>query len=194
MKKLFYPSLMLLSGICLIFIFISCDKKLNDPNAIQPTNKTESTGTGANPNIGVVTVTGTSTLTNPATQNTSIYVGGGACWTYNSCVATTTNTGSSELVAHCGSTIVDITFGTPPPIGNSNYTLVSGTPTGMQARMVIGNAPGQPTGINWYSKSGMLSVSTGTNLQTTATFTNIQCLQNSFLFPVVTASGNMTCI
>jgi hypothetical protein len=195
MKKLFFPSLVAVAIACAVLI-TSCDKDPNDPNSIQGTNKEQSTGTGANPNIGVVTVTGTSTLTNPATQNSSLNVGGSG-WSYDACVVTTPTTGSSSLMAHNGSTGVSITFGSAPALGISTYTLTSGAPGSGQARLIVTNAPSQPEGITWYSKSGTLSVTTVTTTngnQTTTSFNNVQCLQYTFLFPVVTVSGNLTCI
>ncbi|MGZ3883532.1 MAG: hypothetical protein ACXVPQ_03145 [Bacteroidia bacterium] len=194
MKKFVYPSLLALALACGVII-VSCDKDPNNANSIQGTNKEQSTGTAANPNIGVVTVTGTSTLTNPATQNSALQVSG-AGWSYDACTNTSTMTGSSSLTGHNGSTNVNITFGGPPPIGPSTWTLTAGNPGGGQARMMVTNAPSQPDGIIWYSKSGMLTVNTvtaSTGNQTTATFNNIQCLQYTFLFPVVTVSGALIC-
>ena len=50
-------------------ILLSCEKKKDDPNRISPTYKEESPyGTAGNPNVNNVTVTGTSTITYPATD------------------------------------------------------------------------------------------------------------------------------
>ena len=201
MKKFLYPSLLAVVASTLFFAYGCNDKNNpNNKNAIQGTYKEESTGTAANPNIGVVTVTGTSTLTNPATQNTSIQVAG-AGWSYDGCVNNTILIGTSALTAHNGSTQVNIVFGSQaivPTAPTVQYTLTAGTPSAGQAKMTISNAPGQPDGIVWYSKSGLLTVTTvtssvGGGSQTTASFNNVQCLQYSFLFPVVTASGAMVC-
>src|SRR5436190_7340723 len=109
MKKFAYPSLIaLVAALGFAVVTVSCDDRHN-PNSkssIQGTYKEESTGTAANPNIGVVTVTGTSTLTNPATQNTSIQVAGSG-WSYDACVNNSTVVGTSSLRAHNGSTQVD---------------------------------------------------------------------------------------
>lgn len=185
MKKFFIPAL-LVTGLS-VFIAVSCQEKNN--NNITPTYKNQSTGTGANPNINVVTVTGTQTVTNMATQNSALYVGGSnPGWSYDGC-ATSPNT----LTGHNGNTQIQILFG-GGAVSSMNYALVSGIPTAGQARMTITNAPGQPDGIVWYSKSGMVSVTTSTLTGTQASFTNIQCLQYSFLFPVVSTTGTLTCI
>lgn len=182
MKKLLFPALLLGA---LSTLFISCEEKNN--NSITPTYKNQSGGTGANPCINCITVTGTSTVTNPATQNTALQVGGSIPgWSFDGC-ATSLNT----LTGHNGNTTVQLTFGTT--VATGIYQLVPNTPVGNQARMIVTNAPGQPSGIAWYSKSGSVSVVT-TTAQTTASFSNIQCLQYSFLFPVVTVSGNLTCL
>lgn len=185
MKKLFIPAL-LITGIC-TFVAISCKEKNN--NNITPTYKNQSTGTGANPNINVVTVTGTQTLTNPATENTALYVGGSnPGWSYDGCA-----TSPNVLTGNNGSTQIQILFG-GGPVTTQAYALTSGIPTAGQARMTVNNAPGQPEGIVWYSKSGMVNVTTSTLTGTQASFTNIQCLQYSFLFPVVSTTGTLTCI
>ncbi len=199
MKKIIFPSLVAVVT-STVFLAFACNDKHNpnSKNSIQGTYKEESTGTAANPNIGVVTVTGTSTLTNPATQNTSLQVSG-AGWSYDGCTNTSSLTGSPSLNGKNGSTNVSIVFGTPPPLGAAiPYTLTAGTPSGFQARMTVSNAPGQPDGIVWYSKSGTLSVTTVTSAispftSTSATFNNVQCLQYTFLFPVVTVSGALIC-
>lgn len=186
MKKFFIPAL-LVTGLS-VFIAVSCQEKNN--NNITPTYKNQSTGTGANPNINVVTVTGTQTVTNMATQNTALYVGGtNPGWSYDGCSMPINNI----LTGHNGSTQIQILFG-GGSVTSSNYALTSGIPTAGQARMTISNAPGQPDGIVWYSKSGMVSVTTSTLTGTQASFSSIQCLQYSFLFPVVSASGTLTCI
>jgi hypothetical protein len=168
-----------------VFI-ISCQEKNNDN--ITPTYKNQSGGTGANPCIGCITVTGTSTVTNPATQNTALQVGGSiAGWSFDGC-ATSPNT----LTGRNGNTTVQLTFG-GGAVTTGTYALTPNIPLAGQARMIVTNAPGQPTGIAWYSKSGFVSVTTST-AGTQANFNNIQCLQYSFLFPVVTVSGNLTCI
>jgi hypothetical protein len=183
MKKLFIPAL-LITGLC-TFIVISCKEKNN--NNITPTYKNQSTGTGANPNINVITVTGTSTVTNPAINNSGLLVGGGG-WTYAACASY-----PMKLVGYNGNTTVEILFG-GGTMQSITYAFTSGIPTNGQARMTIYNAPGQPEGITWYSKSGSVSVNTSTLTGTQATFNNVPCLQYSFLFPVVTSSGTLTCI
>lgn len=183
MKRLIFPAFLVL-GLSAIFI-ISCKEKNNDN--ITPTYKNQATGTAANPCIGCITVTGTSTITNPATENTALVVGGAvAGWSFDGC-ATSPNT----LTGHNGNTTVQLVFG-GGAVSTGTYALTPNLPLAGQARMIVTSAPGQPEGIAWYSKSGSVSVVTST-AGTTATFNNIQCLQYSFLFPVVTVSGNLTC-
>lgn len=184
MKKFLLPTFLLI-GLS-VFVIVSCKDKNN--NNITPTYKNQSTGTGANPNINVVTVTGTQTASNPATVNSGITVGGSIPgWSFDGC-ATSPNT----LTGRNGNCTIQLIFG-GGTISSMNYALTAGIPTAGQARMIVYNAPGQPDGIVWYSKSGMVSVVTGTS-GTTASFSNIPCLQQNFLFPVVTVSGNLTCI
>jgi hypothetical protein len=202
------PTLLILPVVmAIVSIFTFCDKKADpapvtnadtgSPSASPsssvvirstPVYMGGSTGTSANPNINVVTVTGTSTLTNPATQNSMISVGNSLPgWSFDAC-ATSPNT----LTGHNGSCTIQITFG-GSSIAAMNYAFTAGIPAAGQARMIITDAPGQPQGVVWYAKNGMVSVATGTS-GTTASFSNIQCLQQNFLFPVVTASGNLSCI
>ena len=190
MKKFIYPfSVAVIASA--MFLTFACEKQKN-PNApnsltsIQPTFKEASTGTAANPNIGVVTVTGSSNITNPATQNSSLKVGG-AGWQYDAC-ATNPNT----VTGYLGTTKVSIILGSPAPLGTTPYTLSRATPSGTMAQMIVSNAPGQPDGINWYSTGGTITVNNSAGLLT-VTFNNIQCLQYSFLFPVVTVSGALIC-
>lgn len=185
MKKFVFSTLFI-GALSAAVLVISCKEKAN--NAITPTYKNLAQGTGANPCIQCISVTGTSTVTNPATQNTAINVGGtNPGWSFDGC-ATSLNT----LTGHNGNTTIQMTFG-GGAITTGNYALVSTLPLSGQARMIVTNAPGQPDGIVWYSKSGTVAVTTGT-AGTQATFNNVQCLQQNFLFPVVTVSGNLTCI
>ncbi len=50
MKKIIVPALLIIGSLGLVFI--SCKEKKND--SITPTYRSESTGTGANPNIKMV--------------------------------------------------------------------------------------------------------------------------------------------
>lgn len=182
MKKIFLSSLVVL-GLTTIII-VSCKEKNN--NNITPTYRNQSTGTGANPCLNCVTVTGTTTEQSTATTNSSLLVGGSG-WNNAACASY-----PMKLVGWNGSTQVDILFGGSTLLSQT-YAFTSGLPTSGQARMTITNAPGQPEGITWYSKSGTVSVVTGT-AGTTATFSNIGCVQLNYLFPMVTASGTLICI
>lgn len=182
MKKIFISSIAIIGLTSLILV--SCKFKNN--NNITPTYRNQSTGTGANPNINVVTVTGTQTLTNPATQNTSLQVGGSmAGWVFEVC-----STHPNMFVAHNGNTTIKIIFN--GPIMSGAFGLTSTTPGAGQAQMVILGAPGQPEEVIWYSKSGSVTV-TPFGGGYSATFSNIQCTQMNYIFPVVTVSGSLSC-
>lgn len=181
MKKLnvLYLVLVLTIGV----VTIMCKGKKDD--SIAPGYRDE-VGGGGNPDPNSVTTTGTSTVTNPATTNSTLNVGG-AGWSFAACGA------GNSLLAMNGSTTVQINFFAPPTSGS--YNLQSGTPTSNSvAQMIVYNAPGQPSSVVWYSASGMISVSTTTSGNVTATFNNVPCTQMQFPFPVVTVSGAMTCI
>jgi hypothetical protein len=185
MKKIFLSSLLVL-GLGASIIIVSCKDKNNDN--ITPTYRNQSTGTGANPCLPCVTVTGTTTVSNPATQNSSILVGG-AGWNNDGCVAA-----GNVLTGYNGATQVQILFGGGPiPLTTTVYALTSGIPTAGQARMTISNAPGQPDGIVWYSKSGSVTTNSTSTNGRTASYSNISCVQLNYLFPVVGATGTLVC-
>lgn len=123
--------------------------------------------------------------TNQAMPNTSITIGGTG-WTFDSCSVV-----SNTISAYHNSTIVKLIFG-GGAVFNGNYSFIPTIPLSGQAEMIITNAPGQSSGINWYSKSGLVSVYTGTN-GIVATFSNIPCLQASSINPTVNATGTITC-
>jgi hypothetical protein len=182
MKKLLMSATIGLA-FCTLLV-VSCKYKNN--NDITPTYRNQSTGTGANPNINVATVTGQQTVDNPATQNSSLLISNNASgWGFDSYASHPT-----YFKAQNGNTVILVQFSGPITAGN--YALTSGTPGLGQARIIVYNAPGQPNDIGWYSKSGMVTVSS-TASGFTATFSNVPCLQQNFLFPVVTVSGNVIC-
>jgi hypothetical protein len=181
MKKIFVS---VLATAVLGSLFIaSCRFKNN--NNITPTYRNQSTGTGANPNLGVATVTGVQTVENLATQNSSIQAGSMAGWSFESC-----STNQNMMVAHNGSTVIRLKFS--GPIMSGTYALTAGAPSAGQVQMSIQNAPGQPGEVTWYSKSGSVVV-TPIPGGYSASFSNIPCLQQKFLFPVVTVSGYVIC-
>lgn len=183
MKKIFLSSLVVL-GLSASIIVVSCKDKNN--NSITPTYRNQAPGTGGNPCINCITVTGTVTPITPATQNSSLLVGGSG-WSYNSC-----SSAPNVMTGFTGSTQVQLLFG-GGPITTGVYALTSGIPSSGQARLTVNNAPNQPEGIVWYSKSGSVSIVT-TTANTTATFNNVQCTQASpYIFPVVSVSGTLTC-
>ena len=175
---------LLFSGIALIALSIifSCSKKNND--SITPTYKEDATGTGGNPNANNQTVTGTSTLTNPATANSNLVVGGSG-WSNPTCVSTN----SITLKGYNGSIEVTLNFLTPPSTGT--YAIAA-NPSTNAVSMTVLNAPNQPSGIVWYAKSGNVAVSTTTSA-IQASFNGIICTQQTFNFPTVGVSGSLGC-
>jgi len=162
-----------LSGITLL----ACQKKKSD--GISPTY-----GTTGNPNPGNPTVTGNVTPTNPATDNSSIYIGGSG---WNNPTCGTTN--SIALKGYNGNIDVTLSFNTS--IKSGTYSVGPNAANGVCALTII-NAPNQPSGISWIGKTGMVTVNTTTN-SINASFTGVVCTQASFNFPTVTASGFLGC-
>jgi hypothetical protein len=163
-------------------VFLSCQKKSDD--SIRPTYKEEN-GTGGNPFPNNPTVTGTSTVSNPATQNSQLTVGGTG-WSNPTCASTF----STSLKGVNGSIEVTLNFFAPPTTGTY---VIAATPTSSQAcSMSAVNVPNQPSGIIWYAKNGVVSVNT-TSSSINASFSGIQCTQQNFNFPVVALNGVLGC-
>ena len=179
MNKRFLPFALLV--ISAFVLFIACEKKKS--NGISPDYR-ENAGTGGNPNTNNPTVTGTNTLTNPATQNSGFVVGGTG-WTNPTCGSTN----SVTLKGLNGETEVTLTFAST--ITSGTYAIGS-VPGNSVCAMTVLNAPSQPAGILWVGKSGQVSVNTST-ASINAFFTSIQCTQASFIYPVVSVSGNLGC-
>ncbi|MCW3077796.1 MAG: hypothetical protein JWO32_2405, partial [Bacteroidetes bacterium] len=112
---------------------------------------------------------------------------GGSGWSNPTCIST----GSLTLKGINGNTDVTITFQAPPAQGTFSYN-VSPSPGPSACSMVVQNAPNQPAGIVWYGKAGIVSVQTTTS-SINATFSGVQCVQQSFNFPAVGVSGNIGC-
>ncbi len=181
MKKQF----LIISGFAVISasLIFSCAKKKED-NRITPTYKEDATGTGGNPNVGNQTVTGTATLTNPATQNSSLLVGG-AGWSNPTC----SSTNSITLKGINGGVDVTLSFLFPPTSGT--YAIAA-NPSSQSCAMTVVNAPNQPSGIVWYGKTGQVVVNT-TTASINASFSGVLCTQQNFNFPTVGVSGNLGC-
>lgn len=173
MLKRLFP-LLLVAGV----IVFACEKKKSD--AITPTY-----GATGNPHPGAQTVTGTTTPTNPATENTSLAVGGTG-WTNPSCETSF----STTLKGYNGTTEVTLIFATA--IKSGTYSIASAANGTTACAMTILNAPGQPTNILWHGKNGSVSVTTSSS-SINASFQNIVCTQQNFGFPTVTASGILVC-
>lgn len=160
----------------------SCEKK--DPkNGVSPDYK-QNSGTGSNPNQNNPTVTGTSTLSNPATKNTNLLVGGSG-WSNPTCPSTA----SLVLKGINGQTEVVLSFATV--VATGTYA-IGALPSGSVCAMTVLNAPEQPAGVTWIGKSGQVIVNTN-SVSITANFSSIPCTQPSFIYPVVSVSGTVAC-
>lgn len=169
-------------------VFFACEKKetasCSDGSTVKPGYKDACTGTGGNPNAGNATQTGSVPITNPASENSSLNVGGSG-WLNPSCASS----GSLTLQGISGSVKVTLSFNVIPTPGSYNVSSVSG-PSNVQ--VMVENAPSQPSGITWFGKTGVVTVNSNST-SINATFTGIQCVQSNFNFPVVSVSGNVGC-
>lgn len=171
-----------LSSFFLILLIVACEKK--ESAGISP-GYIENTGsTGGNPNANNPTVTGATMAINTATKNTSFNIGGNG-WSNKNCGSTN----SLTLNGIFGTTEVNLTFANAAL--NGTYTIGAMAAVGICSLKLI-NAPSQPEGIVWVGKSGIVSVNTSSN-SIDATFTNIDCVQESFSLPKVMVSGTLSC-
>ena len=175
MKK----SLVLIVGLALIIVtgMFSCEKKKS--TGIRP----DYSATG-NPNPNNQTVTGSSTFTNPATDNTSILIGD-IGWTNLTCISTQ----SLTLKGYYDKTDVTLSFASAATTNTYAISQLAGPGT---CAMTIVNAPEQPAGTVWVAKTGSVVVINTPN-SINAIFKNVVCTQKSFNFPTVTASGTLSC-
>ncbi len=169
--------------VLLTIVLFSCQKK-SDGTATTPGYKEEN-GTGGNPFPNNPTVTGTPTSTNPATQNSSLLVGG-IGWSNPTCASTL----SVTLKGINGGIDVTLNFFSPPTTGT--YVIAPVASQTQACSMTINNAPNQPAGTVWYGKSGLVAVNTTSN-SINASFSGVICTQQSFNFPQVSVSGNLGC-
>jgi hypothetical protein len=171
-------------GLSLVFatLFLACEKK-EPSKGITPDYK-QNSGTGGNPNQNNPTVTGTTTLTNPATENTSLLVGGTG-WSNPTCPSTN----SLALKGINGDTQVTLNFASAISSGTYN---VGALASGSICMLTVVNAPGQPVGVSWKGNNGKVYVNiSGTSIN--ATFNSIQCTQPQFIYPAVSVSGTLSC-
>lgn len=176
MKKTLYTTASLLFVIGIIIF--SCKKKTS-------TGVSPGYGNSKNPTTTGQTVTGNTTYTNPATENTSMLVGGSG-WVNPTCG--TTN--SLSLKGINGTIDVTVSFSTT--IVNSGTFAIAAAPASGACAMTILNAPNQPSGIVWYAKSGEVIVNVNAN-SITANIKNVVCTQQTFNFPTVVANGQIGC-
>lgn len=177
MKKQFVLFGVLITAIVVSF---ACQKKENS-DAIAPTY-----GSTGNPYPNNQTVTGSTSFTNPATQNTSVDVGNSAGWTNPTCLTT----GSITLRAFKGSTEVVLSFAQIATTGTYNIASVAqGT---VSCALQINNASDQPAGVSWFGKTGTVYVTVSPS-NITAILNNCVCTQSNFNFPTVMATGFIAC-
>jgi hypothetical protein len=172
---------MLFSGLAVILaILFSCQKKSNNNN-ISP-----GYGATGNPYPNNQTVTGSTSFTNPATQNTGLDVGNSSGWSNPTCFTTQ----SLTLRGYKENTDVVLSFAQAATTGTYN---ISSIPTGTTScAITVNNAPGQPSGVVWYGKTGTVIVNvSGTSI--TANLKDIGCTQQSFGFPTVLVTGFLAC-
>jgi len=162
-----------------IFALVSACEKKGDKNAIKPDY-----GATGNPNPDNQTVTGATTYTNPATQNTSIKIGDTG-WSNLTCASTN----SATLKGTKGEIEVTLSF---PGAATTNTYAIASVPAAGACAMTIVNAPNQPAGLVWYAKQGTVAVVTSSN-SIKATFNGVVCTQQTFNFPTVSASGTVSC-
>lgn len=179
MKK-HYTTIISLTVI-LVIIALSCTKK--NSTGIAPGFKAD-TGTGGNPNANNPTVTGATTNSNLATQNSNLSVGGSG-WSNPTC----SSTYSLILKGTSGNVNVLLTF---PSIPTSTTYAISSAASATACTMIVTEAPNQPSGTIWYGRSGQVVVNVSA-ASINATFTGIQCVQQTFNYPVVTVSGALGC-
>lgn len=171
--------IVLFTVIALVLGFIlSCEKK-NNSNAITPDY-----GATGNPYPNQQTVTGSTSFTNPATENTQLLVGGTG-WSNYTCLTTS----SLTLRAYSGNVEVIMSFASAATSGT--YAVSTQASAGVCA-ITVHNAPDQPAGTVWFGKSGVVTVQTTTS-SINASFNNVLCTQQTFNFPHVAISGFVAC-
>ena len=167
-------------ALILVFLALSCAKKKS--TGIAPGYKAEN-GTGGNPNANNPTVTGSTQSNNLATQNSNLVVGGSG-WSNPTCGSTN----SLTLKGINGNINVTITFASIP----TTNTFVVGTTGPNGCNVTVNEAPNQPAGIVWIGKSGQVVVNVSAS-SINATLSNVQCVQQTFNYPVVSVSGVIGC-
>jgi hypothetical protein len=167
------------SVLVITIVVMACTKKKSTEGIISP-----GYGTTGNPNPGLQTVTGTTTYTNPATENSSIYVGGTG-WSNPTCGSTN----SMTLKATSGD--IDVTLSFAKVITTGTYN-ISPTLSQNVCSIKVVNPPGQPAGTSWIGTGGYVSVTT-TSSSINAILYNVVCTQASFSFPSVSVTGAIGC-
>lgn len=162
-----------------VIVSFSCQKKDNS-SAVSPTY-----GSTGNPYPNNQTVTGSTSYTNPATNNTSLEVGN-IGWTNPTCFTTA----SITLRGYKGNTEVILSFAQAAVSNTYNIASVSSGTTACTIQ--VANAPDQPAGITWQGKAGTVIVNVQ-NSSINAILKDVVCTQATFNFPTVLVSGFLSC-
>lgn len=178
MKKTLYTTASLLFVIGIVIF--SCKKKASA--GVSPTY-----GNTKNPTTTGQTVTGNTTYTNPATENTSLLVGD----QYLSKFCSLTN--SLSINVEDKSVQVTVQFGTTIASGGTFAVASVPNATNQACAVTILNAPNQPSNVSWYGKTGEVIVTVNTN-GIKASLKNVVCTQKTFNFPTVLVTGIASCV
>ncbi|WP_317897566.1 hypothetical protein [Aurantibacillus circumpalustris] len=168
----------LIGLVIVLNVTFSCKDK-NDKGAISP----DYSSTG-NPYPNNQTVTGSTTFTSPATQNTSFIVGD-IGWSNPSCISTS----STGLRAQKNNIDVILSFASAAT--NGTYAISSNVGAG-SCVLTAYNVPDQPAGVYWYGKGGSVIITTNAT-SISAKLVNVVCTQKEFNFPQVLISGAIGC-
>ncbi|PBQ33506.1 hypothetical protein CNR22_17560 [Sphingobacteriaceae bacterium] len=166
-------------GLAIVISFTFSCKDKNSSSAIKP----DYSATG-NPYPNNQTVTGSTTFTSPATQNTSLLVGD-IGWSNPTCASSQ----SLSLKGTKDNIDVILVFNTAITSGTYAISQIPGSGT---CQMTVLNAPNQPAGVYWIGKSGSVIVSTSST-SINANLINVVCTQKDFNFPQVTVTGVLGC-
>lgn len=168
-----------LLGLAFLLIVPFACKDKNNKSAISP----DYSATG-NPYPNNQTVTGSTTYTSPATENSSLLVGD-IGWSNPTCIST----GSTSLRATKDNIDVVLTFASA--VTATTYAVSESVQPG-SCRLTVYNAPNQPAGLFWYGKSGSVVVTTNST-SISAKLVNVVCTQKEFNFPQVLVNGAVSC-
>lgn len=176
MKKTLYTTASLLFVIGIIIF--SCKKKTS-------TGVSPGYGNSKNPTTTGQTVTGNTTYTNPATENTSVFIGSG--FRFKKC----SETNSLSIITDKEISLqISVQFNTT--IAKSGTFAVASIPSDQACAVTVLNAPNQPEGVLWYGQKGEVVVTVDAS-GIKANLKDVVCTQKTFNFPQVLVSGLTSC-